>query len=117
MECLRCKNRDFDLVIPSLLGLPYVECAKCKQGYVVLDKLRLRYAELLGDIKDNADNSIMCSCRKCEALRFIDPAKEDLVKSVQICNRCIADVPNDGSVVTAGEKMTWEQFLNSNKLV
>lgn len=114
MKCERCNKLDFNLVIPSLLGLPYVECEGCGQGYLVLDKLKLRYAELLGNVADNTDNCIMFRCGICKGLRLVESTKGDLVQSTQICNRCILETPDDGTTVkSAGEKISWDDFLNT----
>jgi len=112
MKCKRCNGLDFDVVIPSLLGNAYIECSDCKRGYIVLDKLNLREVELIGDVKDNTDNCIMFTCGICKGLRLVESNKGDLIKSTQVCNRCITETPDDKSVVTMGEKISWEEFLS-----
>jgi hypothetical protein len=115
MKCERCNGLDFDVVIPNLLGHAYLECSNCKQGFIVLEKLKLRYAELIGDVRLNTDDCIVFTCGVCKAFRLVEHSQGHLVKSTQVCNRCIADTPNDGSTVEKGEKITWEEFTSKAK--
>jgi len=116
MECKNCNGRDFDVVIPNLSGSAYIECSNCRQGYTVLEKLNLWPTEIVGDLSNNPDDVIRMTCGKCRALRYVRANDGQLIKSTQICNRCVEEIlASDSNSVTepAGAKISWEDFVKS----
>ncbi len=115
MQCFRCNSRDFDVVISSFNGSPYVECFNCRQGFVILHKLEMTPVELIGiNTEDlNSSKTILLNCFQCRAHRFIDTNSTSQIQHTQYCNRCIEASKNDGSkTLPYGEKIEWENFLS-----
>lgn len=116
MKCLRCGERDFDMVRASFLGCPCFECSKCKQKFLILEKLTLRYIELIGDIPNDLQNTTSLTCGSCQSIRFILQSDSALAKSIQICNDCIKAVEGDECQVDKlGDKLTWNEFFSLSK--
>lgn len=117
MKCLRCEQLDFSLIKPNISGYAYVECSHCGQGHLILKKLALRLAEVIGDVPPNLGNSVVLTCGKCSALRFIAQSASDRVKSTQICNLCIKEAENtsDSVMITKEAKISWEEFLTKTE--
>lgn len=108
MKCFRCNGLNFDIVKHSLFGMPLVGCSNCNQVFFIKGKLQLNPVEIVGNIDTVESEYLSVKCMHCPTVRYITEhvGMDISYTSCRLCN--VETEP-------IGDKLTWEEFLNSNQ--